>query len=114
LAWDGGHGKTYLAVSHGRAAINAKKVSRIVLVRPAGRGRRAAGLFARQLAGEGGPYLRPLYDVSTDLLEPEKVDKKCWSAQRHRDRAPGLHARRTLNDAFIIMDEAAEHHPSSR
>jgi phosphate starvation-inducible PhoH-like protein len=78
-----GTGKTYLAVAMAVSAMNAKKVGRIVLV----------------------PYLRPLYDALYDLLEPEKVDKML--EKNVIEVAPLAFMRgRTLNDAFIIMDEA--------
>ena len=96
-----GTGKTYLAVAMAVAAINAKKVSRIVLVRPAVEAGERLGFLPGSLQEKVDPYLRPLYD----LLEPEKVDKML--EKNVIEVAPLAFMRgRTLNDAFIIMDEA--------
>jgi phosphate starvation-inducible PhoH-like protein len=100
-----GTGKTYLAVAMAVAAINAKKVSRIVLVRPAVEAGERLGFLPGSLQEKVDPYLRPLYDALYDLLEPEKVDKML--EKNIIEVAPLAFMRgRTLNDAFIIMDEA--------
>jgi phosphate starvation-inducible PhoH-like protein len=100
-----GTGKTYLAVAMAVAAINAKKVSRIVLVRPAVEAGERLGFLPGTLQDKVDPYLRPLYDALYDLLEPEKVDKML--EKNIIEVAPLAFMRgRTLNDAFIIMDEA--------
>ncbi len=100
-----GTGKTYLAVAMAVAAINAKKVSRIVLVRPAVEAGERLGFLPGTLQEKVDPYLRPLYDALYDLLEPEKVDKML--ERNVIEVAPLAFMRgRTLNDAFIIMDEA--------
>jgi phosphate starvation-inducible PhoH-like protein len=100
-----GTGKTYLAVAMAVAAINAKKVSRIVLVRPAVEAGERLGFLPGSLQEKVDPYLRPLYDALYDLLEPEKVDKML--ERNVIEIAPLAFMRgRTLNDAFIIMDEA--------
>ena len=100
-----GTGKTYLAVAMAVAAINAKKVSRIVLVRPAVEAGERLGFLPGSLQEKVDPYLRPLYDALYDLLEPEKVDKML--ERNVIEVAPLAFMRgRTLNDAFIIMDEA--------
>ena len=100
-----GTGKTYLAVAMAVAAINAKKVSRIVLVRPAVEAGERLGFLPGTLQEKVDPYLRPLYDALYDLLEPEKVDK--MFERSVIEVAPLAFMRgRTLNDAFIIMDEA--------
>jgi phosphate starvation-inducible PhoH-like protein len=100
-----GTGKTYLAVAMAVAAINAKKVSRIVLVRPAVEAGERLGFLPGSLQEKVDPYLRPLYDALYDLLEPEKVDKML--EKNVIEVAPLAFMRgRTLNDAFIIMDEA--------
>ena len=100
-----GTGKTYLAVAMAVAAINAKKVSRIVLVRPAVEAGEKLGFLPGSLQEKVDPYLRPLYDALYDLLEPEKVDKML--EKNIIEVAPLAFMRgRTLNDAFIIMDEA--------
>jgi phosphate starvation-inducible PhoH-like protein len=100
-----GTGKTYLAVAMAVAALNAKKVSRIVLVRPAVEAGERLGFLPGTLQEKVDPYLRPLYDALYDLLEPEKVDKML--EKNVIEVAPLAFMRgRTLNDAFIIMDEA--------
>src|SRR5258707_7393066 len=87
------------------AAMNAKKVSRIVLVRPAVEAGERLGFLPGSLQEKVDPYLRPLYDALYDLLEPEKVDKML--EKNVIEVAPLAFMRgRTLNDAFIIMDEA--------
>ena len=100
-----GTGKTYLAVAMAVAAMNAKKVSRIVLVRPAVEAGERLGFLPGSLQEKVDPYLRPLYDALYDLLDPEKVDKML--EKNIIEVAPLAFMRgRTLNDAFIIMDEA--------
>jgi phosphate starvation-inducible protein PhoH and related proteins len=100
-----GTGKTYLAVAMAVAAINAKKVSRIILVRPAVEAGERLGFLPGSLQEKVDPYLRPLYDALYDLLEPERVDKML--EKNVIEVAPLAFMRgRTLNDAFIIMDEA--------
>jgi phosphate starvation-inducible protein PhoH and related proteins len=100
-----GTGKTYLAVAMAVAAINAKKVNRIILVRPAVEAGEKLGFLPGTLQDKVDPFLRPLYDALYDLLEPEKVDKML--EKNVIEVAPLAFMRgRTLNDAFIIMDEA--------
>ena len=100
-----GTGKTYLAVAMAVSAMNAKKVSRIVLVRPAVEAGERLGFLPGTLQDKVDPYLRPLYDALYDLLDPEKVDKML--EKNVIEVAPLAFMRgRTLNDAFIIMDEA--------
>ena len=100
-----GTGKTYLAVAMAVAAVSAKKVSRIVLVRPAVEAGEKLGFLPGTLQDKVDPYLRPLYDALYDLMEPEKVDKMLEKGII--EVAPLAFMRgRTLNDAFIIMDEA--------
>ena len=100
-----GTGKTYLAVAMAVAAMNAKKVSRIVLVRPAVEAGERLGFLPGTLQDKVDPYLRPLYDALYDLLESDKVDKML--EKNVIEVAPLAFMRgRTLNDAFIIMDEA--------
>ena len=100
-----GTGKTYLAVAMAVAAINAKKVSRIILVRPAVEAGERLGFLPGSLQEKVDPYLRPLYDALYDLMEPERVDKML--EKNVIEVAPLAFMRgRTLNDAFIIMDEA--------
>jgi phosphate starvation-inducible PhoH-like protein len=100
-----GTGKTYLAVAMAVAAYNAKKISRIILVRPAVEAGERLGFLPGSLQEKVDPYLRPLYDALYDLLEPEKVDKML--EKNIIEVAPLAFMRgRTLNEAFIIMDEA--------
>ena len=100
-----GTGKTYLAVAMAVAAMNAKKISRIVLVRPAVEAGERLGFLPGTLQEKVDPYLRPLYDALYDLLEPERVEKML--EKNVIEVAPLAFMRgRTLNDAFIIMDEA--------
>jgi len=100
-----GTGKTYLAVAMAVSAMNAKKVSRLVLVRPAVEAGERLGFLPGSLQEKVDPYLRPLYDALYDLLDPERVDKML--ERNVIEVAPLAFMRgRTLNDAFIIMDEA--------
>src|SRR5579871_5895332 len=100
-----GTGKTYLAVAMAVSALMAKKVSRIILVRPAVEAGERLGFLPGSLQEKVDPYLRPLYDALYDLLDPPKVDKMLES--NVIEVAPLAFMRgRTLNDAFIIMDEA--------
>ena len=100
-----GTGKTYLAVAMAVSALMAKKVSRIILVRPAVEAGERLGFLPGSLQEKVDPYLRPLYDALYDLLDPMKVDKMLES--NVIEVAPLAFMRgRTLSDAFIIMDEA--------
>ena len=100
-----GTGKTYLAVSMAVRALVEKKVSRIVLTRPAVEAGERLGFLPGTLQEKIDPYLRPLYDALYDMLDMERVD-------RHIERgvieiAPIAFMRgRTLNDSFVILDEA--------
>jgi len=100
-----GTGKTYLAVAMAVSALLAKRVSRIILVRPAVEAGERLGFLPGSLQEKVDPYLRPLYDALYDLLDPQKVDKLLES--NVIEVAPLAFMRgRTLSDAFIIMDEA--------
>jgi len=100
-----GTGKTYLAVAMAVAAFNAKRIGRIVLVRPAVEAGERLGFLPGTLQEKVDPYLRPLYDALYDLLDPDRVDKML--EKNIIEVAPLAFMRgRTLNDAFIIMDEA--------
>src|ERR1700757_1200909 len=100
-----GTGKTYLAVAMAVAALQAKKVSRIVLVRPAVEAGERLGFLPGTLQEKVDPYLRPLYDALYDLMEPERVDR--FLEKNIIEIAPIAFMRgRTLNDSFIILDEA--------
>jgi phosphate starvation-inducible protein PhoH and related proteins len=100
-----GTGKTYLAVACAVAALEQNKVNRIVLVRPALEAGERLGFLPGDIAEKIDPYLRPLYDALYEMLGPEKVIH-CL-AQNTIEIAPLAYMRgRTLNDAFIILDES--------
>ena len=100
-----GTGKTYLAVAMAVAALSNKQVNRIVLARPAVEAGERLGFLPGSLQEKVDPYLRPLYDALYDLLEQEKVDRLL--ERNTIEIAPLAFMRgRTLNDAFIILDEA--------
>src|SRR5713101_5740432 len=100
-----GTGKTYLAVAMGISALLSKRVSRIVLTRPAVEAGERLGFLPGNLQEKVDPYLRPLYDALYDMLESEKVEKLLERAVI--EVAPIAFMRgRTLNDSFIILDEA--------
>jgi phosphate starvation-inducible PhoH-like protein len=100
-----GTGKTYLAVAMAVSALMAKRVSRIILVRPAVEAGERLGFLPGSLQEKVDPYLRPLYDALYDLLDQGKVDNLL--ERNVIEVAPLAFMRgRTLNDAFIIMDEA--------
>src|SRR5579872_664093 len=100
-----GTGKTYLAVAMGVSALLNKKVSRIVLTRPAVEAGERLGFLPGNLQEKVDPYLRPLYDALYDMLESEKVEKLL--ERLTIEVAPIAFMRgRTLNDSFIILDEA--------
>ncbi len=100
-----GTGKTYLAVAMAVSALLAKKVSRIILVRPAVEAGERLGFLPGSLQEKVDPYMRPLYDALYDLIDPVKVDKMLET--NVIEIAPLAFMRgRTLSEAFIIMDEA--------
>jgi phosphate starvation-inducible PhoH-like protein len=100
-----GTGKTYLAVAMAISALLAKKVNRIILARPAVEAGERLGFLPGTLQEKIDPYLRPLYDALYDMLEPEKVDR--YLEKNVIEIAPIAFMRgRTLNDSFIILDEA--------
>jgi phosphate starvation-inducible protein PhoH and related proteins len=100
-----GTGKTYLAVAMGVAALLSKRVSRIVLTRPAVEAGERLGFLPGTLQEKIDPYLRPLYDALYEMIEAEKVEKLL--ERNTIEIAPIAFMRgRTLNDSFIIMDEA--------
>src|SRR3984957_1144387 len=100
-----GTGKTYLAVAMGVAALLSKRVSRIVLTRPAVEAGERLGFLPGTLQEKIDPYLRPLYDALYEMIETEKVEKLL--ERNTIEIAPLAFMRgRTLNDSFIIMDEA--------
>jgi phosphate starvation-inducible PhoH-like protein len=100
-----GTGKTYLAVAKAVQALQAKQVNRIILTRPAIEAGERLGFLPGTLNDKIDPYLRPLYDALHDMLDPESVPKLLTSGTI--EVAPLAYMRgRTLNDAFIILDEA--------
>src|SRR5271167_398393 len=100
-----GTGKTYLAVAMGISALLSKRVSRIILTRPVVEAGERLGFLPGTLQEKVDPYLRPLYDALHDMLEPEKVEKLL--ERSIIEVAPIAFMRgRTLNDSFIILDEA--------
>jgi phosphate starvation-inducible protein PhoH and related proteins len=105
-----GTGKSFLAVAMAVAALARREVSRIVLTRPAVEAGERLGFLPGDIQAKVDPYLRPLFDALYDMLEPERVNQ-------HLDRgvieiAPLAFMRgRTLNDSFIILDEAQNTSP---
>ena len=105
-----GTGKTYLAVAMAVSALLSKRVSRIVLTRPAVEAGERLGFLPGGVQEKVDPYLRPLYDALYDMLEAEKVEKLLERAVI--EVAPIAFMRgRTLNDSFIILDEAQNSTP---
>lgn len=106
-----GTGKTYLAVAAAVAALRQKQVARIVLARPAVEAGESLGFLPGALEDKVDPYLRPLYDALQDLLEPERLGR--FQSMKIVEVAPLAFMRgRTLNDAFIILDEAQNTTPA--
>ncbi len=100
-----GTGKTYLAMAKAVAALQAKQVSRIILTRPAVEAGERLGFLPGTLNDKIDPYLRPLYDALHDMVSPETIPRLMASGQI--EVAPLAYMRgRSLNDAFIILDEA--------
>ncbi|MFO7965633.1 MAG: PhoH family protein [Desulfobacterales bacterium] len=100
-----GTGKTYLAMAMAVEALSKAKVSRIILTRPAVEAGEALGFLPGDLAEKVDPYLRPLYDALHDMMRFEKISN--LMQQGVIEVAPLAFMRgRTLNDAFVILDEA--------
>src|ERR687890_1422656 len=105
-----GTGKTFLAMAMATAALSRREVNRIILTRPAVEAGERLRVLPRGLIAKVDPYLRPLFDALQDMLDPEKVSQ-------HLERgaievAPLAFMRgRTLNDSFIILDEAQNTSP---
>lgn len=100
-----GSGKTYLAVAAAVVALNSHEVERIILTRPAVEAGERLGFLPGDLQQKVDPYLRPLYDALSDMLGMEKMNG--LMEQGRIEIAPLAYMRgRTLNDAFIILDEA--------
>jgi phosphate starvation-inducible PhoH-like protein len=100
-----GTGKTYLAMAMAINALREERVGRIILCRPAVEAGETLGFLPGTLEEKVSPYLRPLYDALYDMMDPDEI-------QRHTERgiieiAPLAYMRgRTLNNAFVILDEA--------
>jgi phosphate starvation-inducible PhoH-like protein len=100
-----GTGKTYLAVAMAVSALKKDQVTRIILTRPAVEAGEALGFLPGELEQKIAPYLRPLYDALRDMLEPEEIERSI--ARQTIEVAPLAYMRgRTLNNAFVILDEA--------
>jgi phosphate starvation-inducible protein PhoH and related proteins len=100
-----GTGKTYLAMAQAVAYLIAKRVSRIILARPAVEAGEKLGFLPGDLQEKVNPYLRPLYDALYDMMEIERADRLLERGTI--EVAPIAFMRgRTLNDAFVILDEA--------
>ncbi len=105
-----GTGKTFLAVAMAAAALARREVNRIILTRPAVEAGERLGFLPGDVMAKVDPYLRPLFDALRDMLDPERV-------AQHLDRgvievAPLAFMRgRTLNDSFVILDEAQNTSP---
>ena len=105
-----GTGKTFLAVALAAAALSRREVNRIILTRPAVEAGERLGFLPGDIMAKVDPYLRPLFDALNDMMDPERVSQ-------HMDRgvievAPLAFMRgRTLNDSFVILDEAQNTSP---
>ncbi len=100
-----GTGKTYLAMAQAVAFLVAKKVSRIILARPAVEAGEKLGFLPGDLQEKVNPYLRPLYDALYDMLDVDRVER--YLERGTIEIAPIAFMRgRTLNDSFVILDEA--------
>ncbi|WP_375335658.1 PhoH family protein [Blastococcus sp. TML/C7B] len=100
-----GTGKTYLAMAKAVQALQTKQVNRIILTRPAVEAGERLGYLPGTLSEKIDPYLRPLYDALHDMVDPESIPRLMASGTI--EVAPLAYMRgRTLNDAFVILDEA--------
>jgi phosphate starvation-inducible PhoH-like protein len=105
-----GTGKTYLAMAKAVQALQAKRVNRIILTRPAVEAGERLGFLPGTLTEKIDPYLRPLYDALHDMIDPESIPRLV--AAGTIEVAPLAYMRgRSLNDAFIILDEAQNTSP---
>jgi phosphate starvation-inducible PhoH-like protein len=105
-----GTGKTYLAMAKAVAALQAKQVNRIILTRPAVEAGERLGFLPGSLNDKIDPYLRPLYDALHDMVDPESIPR--LMAAGTIEVAPLAYMRgRSLNDSFIILDEAQNTSP---
>src|SRR5256886_9116243 len=105
-----GTGKTYLAMALAVAALHERQVSRIILTRPAVEAGERLGFLPGDIAAKVDPYLRPLFDALYDMLDPERANT--YMERGTIEVAPLAFMRgRTLNDSFIILDEAQNTSP---
>jgi phosphate starvation-inducible PhoH-like protein len=105
-----GTGKTYLAVAKAVQALQAKQVTRIVLTRPAVEAGERLGFLPGTLSEKIDPYLRPLYDALHDMMDPASIPR--LMTEGTIEVAPLAYMRgRTINDAFVILDEAQNTSP---
>ena len=105
-----GTGKTFLAIAMAVAALSRREVNRIILTRPAVEAGERLGFLPGDLMAKVDPYLRPLFDALHDMLDPERVNNYIERGQI--EIAPLAYMRgRTLNDSFIILDEAQNTSP---
>ncbi|MGH3366485.1 MAG: PhoH family protein [Nocardioidaceae bacterium] len=105
-----GTGKTYLAMAKAVQALQAKDINRIILTRPAVEAGERLGFLPGTLSEKIDPYLRPLYDALHDMIDPESIPKLLTAGTI--EVAPLAYMRgRSLNDAFIILDEAQNTSP---
>jgi phosphate starvation-inducible PhoH-like protein len=100
-----GTGKTYLAVAMAVAALKNREITKIILARPAVEAGESLGFLPGDLKEKVDPYLRPLYDALDDMIPPDKL--KTYIERRVIEVVPLAYMRgRTLNNAFVILDEA--------
>jgi phosphate starvation-inducible PhoH-like protein len=105
-----GTGKTFLAVALAAAALTRREVSRIILTRPAVEAGERLGFLPGDVMAKVDPYLRPLFDALRDMIDPEKVSQ--YLDRGVIEVAPLAFMRgRTLNDSFVILDEAQNTSP---
>jgi phosphate starvation-inducible protein PhoH and related proteins len=105
-----GTGKTFLAVAMAVAALDAREISRIILTRPAVEAGERLGFLPGDIQAKVDPYLRPLFDALYDMLDPERV--LTYFDRGIIEVAPLAFMRgRTLNDSFVILDEAQNTSP---
>jgi phosphate starvation-inducible protein PhoH and related proteins len=105
-----GTGKTFLAVAMAVAALDAREVSRVILTRPAVEAGERLGFLPGDIQAKVDPYLRPLFDALYDMLDPDRVNS--YFEKGIIEVAPLAFMRgRTLNDSFVILDEAQNTSP---
>ncbi len=105
-----GTGKTFLAVAMAAAALSSRQVTRIILTRPAVEAGERLGFLPGDIQAKVDPYLRPLFDALYDMLDPDRVNS--YFEKGVIEVAPLAFMRgRTLNDAFVILDEAQNTSP---